>query len=46
MVVTVGTEEEVFKVHAKDRIQQRFVEQNTLTFLFFMVVAEGEVLKA
>ena len=31
-------EEEVFKVHARDRIQQRLVEQNTLTFQFLMVV--------
>ena len=34
---------EVFKVHALDRIHQRFVEQNTLTFQFLMVVAEEEV---
>ena len=47
MVVTVwaGRGEEVFKVYAQDRIQQRFVEQKTLTFQFFMVVAEVEVFK-
>ena len=42
-MVVVGLIEEVFKVHAQDRIQQRFMEQNTLKFQFLMVVAFGEV---
>ena len=33
----------VFKVSHQERIQQCFVEQNTLTFQFLKVVAEGEV---
>ena len=36
---------EVFKVYAQDRIQQRFVEQSTLTFQFLQVVAQREVFK-
>ena len=37
MVVAVGAVGEVFKVNALDRIQQRLVEQNTLTFQFRVV---------
>ena len=44
MVVTVGAGEEVFKVHGQDRIQQRFMGQNTLTFQFLKLVAEGGLL--
>ena len=42
-MVVVGLIGEVFKVHAQDRIQQRFVEQNTLNFQFLKVVVVGEV---
>ena len=34
LMVVVGLIRELFKVHAQDRIQQRFVEQNTLKFQF------------
>ena len=42
-VMAVGLVGEVFKVHAQDRIQQRFMEQNTLTFQFLKIVVEVEV---
>ena len=44
-VVAVGTVGEVVKVLAQDRIQQRLVEQCTLTFQFLMVAVVGEAFK-
>ena len=44
LFVSVGAEHGHFlKVHAQDRIQQRFREQSSLTFQFLKVVVEGEV---
>ena len=37
LMVAVGLIEEVFKVHAQERIQRRFLEQSTLKFQFRVV---------
>ena len=42
-MVVVGLIGEVFKVHAQERIQQLFMEQNTLKFQFLKVVVFKEV---
>ena len=41
MIVVAGAVEEAFKVSLKDRVQLRFLEQNSSTFQFLRVVVDG-----
>ena len=44
MIMVAGAE--VYKVSSRNRVQQRFLEQISLTIQFLTVVVEGEVFKA